>query len=121
MDHDLIARRNGYWVDGLAFSEVRTTLRALSHNVETLGTHVNTLTSEVSYLTTSVNQLTGSVDRLAGDVCAQTSRLAEVSGQLAGSRWIIPIIIGLIMAFAGVIIGSDWSCKWGGFLIIFFR
>lgn len=84
--------------EGLAFSEVITTLRSLSQNVGSMTTHVNTLTADV-------NHLTASMEQLASDVRSQTSRLSEMTGQLAGSRWIIPIIIGLMMAFAGMVIG----------------
>jgi methyl-accepting chemotaxis protein len=84
--------------DGLAFSEVLTTLRSLSQNVGSLTAQVTTLTSDVGHLTTSMTQL-------SSDVRSQTSRISEVMGQLAGSRWIIPVLIGLMMAFAGMVIG----------------
>ena len=84
--------------DGLAFSEVITTLRSISRNVGGLTTQVTTLTSDLSHLTASMEQL-------GSDVRNQTSRISEVTGQLAGSRWIIPVLIGLMMALAGMIIG----------------
>jgi dCTP deaminase len=84
--------------DGLAFSEVITTLRSLSQNVGSLTVQVTTLTSDVNHLMVSM-------DKLGSDVRSQTSRISEVMGQLTGSRWIIPILIGLMMAFAGMVIG----------------
>ena len=84
--------------EGLAFSEVLATLRSLSQNVGSMTTHVNTLTADV-------NHLTASMEQLASDVRTQTSRLSEITGQLTGTRWIIPVLIGLVMAFAGMVIG----------------
>jgi dCTP deaminase len=84
--------------EGLAFSEVITTLRSLSQNVGSLTAQVTTLTSDVNHLTASMGQL-------ASDVRSQTSRLSDVAGQLTGQRWIIPLMVGLVMAFAGIVIG----------------
>ncbi len=84
--------------EGLAFSEVITTLRSLSQNVGSMTTQGAALSSDVNHLRTSMEQL-------ALDVRTQTSRLSEVMGQLTGSRWIIPVLIGLMMAFAGMVIG----------------
>jgi hypothetical protein len=85
-------------VKSLAFSEVITILRSLSQNV-------GSLTNKVTTLTGDVNHLTASMQQLGSDVRTQTSRISDVMGQLTGSRWIIPIVIGLMMAFAGMIIG----------------
>jgi dCTP deaminase len=84
--------------EGLAFSEVITTLRSLSQNVGSMTTQVATLTSDVNHLTTSMEQL-------ASEVRTQNSRLSDVAGQLTGQRWIIPLLVGLVMAFAGMVIG----------------
>jgi hypothetical protein len=45
------------------------------------------------------------METLGSDVRSQTLRISEVMGQLTGSRWIIPVLIGLMMPFAGMVIG----------------
>jgi dCTP deaminase len=84
--------------EGLAFSEVVTTLRSLSANAGNLTTDVSKLTSDVTGLTSNVQQLTA-------DVRTLTTRIAELAGQLAGSRWLMPMLIGMIMGLLGMIIG----------------
>ncbi len=79
-------------------SEVITTLRSLSQNVGSMTTQGATLSADV-------NHLRASMEQLASDVRTQTARLSEVIGQLTGSRWIIPVLIGLMTAFAGMVIG----------------
>jgi hypothetical protein len=78
--------------------ELIEALRALSQSV-------GSLTTEVAALTSAANDLTAGIRRLSADLRSQTLCISEVMGQLTGSRWIIPVLIGLMMAFAGMVVG----------------
>jgi dCTP deaminase len=84
--------------EGLAFSEVVTTLRSLSANA-------GNLTNDVGKLTTDVSGLTSNVQQLTADVRTLMSRIAELAGQFSGSRWLVPLLVGLIMGLLGMIVG----------------
>jgi dCTP deaminase len=84
--------------EGLAFAEVLTTLRSLSQNVGGMTEHVDTLREDVKHLNTNM-------ESLGADVRGLTSRLAEMTGRLTESRWIFPVLMGLLMALVGIVIG----------------
>jgi dCTP deaminase len=84
--------------EGLAFSEVVTTLRSLSANAGNLTVDVGKLTSDVTGFTANVQQLTS-------DVRSLTTRISELAGQLTGSRWLTPLLVGIVMALLGIILG----------------
>jgi phage-related protein len=81
--------------EGLAFSEVLTTLRSLSQNVGTMTNQVQTLTADVGALTT--------------DFRALTNKLSQLTGEFTGSRWIIPTLAGVLIAVLGIILGMVWK------------
>ena len=84
--------------EGLAFSEVVTTLRSLSANA-------GNLTNDVGKLTTDVSGLTSNVQQLTSDVRTLMTRIAELAGQFSGSRWLTPLLVGLIIGLLGIVLG----------------
>jgi len=109
--------------EAMPLAEVLTSLRSLTLNVGSMTKDVDSLTTNVREFLTSVGQLTSRMDNLATQFAGVTGEMknnsnqlttqfhtlakdfADVSGQLKGSRWLIPMLVGLMMAFAGIVIG----------------
>lgn len=108
--------------EAMPLAEVLTSLRSLTQNVGSMTKDVDNLTNNVREFLTSVGQLTGRMDNLATQFAGVTGEMknssiqltaqfntlakdfADVGGQLKGSRWLIPLMFGLVIAIASIVV-----------------